>query len=937
LGIRELENHSSDMVVVGGADCMQNPFTYLCFAKTQALSSRGRCRTLDESADGIALGEGVAAMILKRLADAERDGDRIYAIIKGVGASSDGRDKSLTAPGRGGQIRALQRAYGKACVSPGTVELIEAHATGTVVGDRMEIEALNQVFKDAGASKHVCAIGSIKSMIGHTKSTAGLAGLMKASLALHHKVLPPTIGVEKPNPGLRLPDTPFYINTETRPWIHNCAEYARRAGVSAFGFGGTNFHVVLEEYTGDYLDHLKHASFQKWPSELLIWKGHSRKELLEAIRPVEEALAQGAKPSLGDLAFTYARKNEQKGLGTTGTGSSLAVVASSPEDLKQKLGQAREALTSSSTVISDPRGIYFAQQPLAPEGKIAFLFPGQGSQYVNMLADLAVQFSEIRMAFERSDRILKGRLPRSLSTVIFPPSSFSEKENRSYEEALSQTWVAQPAMGTADLAMFHLLESLGIKPDMVAGHSYGEYVALCAAGVLSEEDLITLSEARGRFIVEAAGSEPGTMAAIQAGIRTVSEALEDREGIWIANVNAPKQTIISGTQSAVKEAVKRFESSGIPARLIPVACAFHSPIVSEASDRLREFLSDIELGVPQVKAYSNTTARPYPEKPKVIAKQLVQHLVSRVEFVRETEAMYEAGARIFVEVGPGGVLSGLVDQILGDRPHLAITSNQAGRSGLVQLQHVLGQLTVHGVPVKMERIYEGRFLKEIDLKTLYSEPHQVDLSPTTWLVNGTMAKPLKEVSGSDPHKAITPAQLTVTEETTAPASAEPKEGRISTSQAQGEPRTNVPTAPEKASSPETTFSASPSLSGEGTSEVMLQFQRVMQRFLEIQKSVTISYLRGTTDEAELSAAEIDETLRSVTFPIPSSPADLQVPSTPELQEITSQESFPEQTPIEAPVTSDISGQAAVSSSSRGGAPLGEEELTSRLLEIVSER
>ncbi len=937
LGIRELENHSSDMVIVGGADCMQNPFTYLCFAKTQALSSRGRCHTLDEGADGIALGEGIAAVMLKRLADAERDGDRIYALIKGVGASSDGKDRSLTAPGREGQIRALQRAYAKACVSPNTVELIEAHATGTVVGDRVEIEALSQVFKDAGAGSHVCAIGSVKSMIGHTKSTAGLAGLMKAALALHHKVLPPTIGVEKPNPGLRFPDTPFYINTETRPWIRHSVEYPRRAGVSAFGFGGTNFHAVLEEYTADYLDHLRLASFQEWPSELFIWKEHSRKELLEAIRPVEEALAQGAKPSLGDLAYTYAQKNEQKRPGTAGTGSSLAVVASSVEDLKQKLDQAREALTSSTTVVNNPRGIYFTEQPLTTEGKVVFLFPGQGSQYVNMFADLAVQFPEIRTAFERSDRILEGRLPGSLSTFIFPPSSFREDESRSPEEALAQTWVAQPAMGTADLAMFHLLESLGIKPDMVAGHSYGEYVALCAAGVLSEEDLIALSEARGRFIVEAAGSEPGTMAAIQAGIRTVSETLESREGIWIANVNAPKQTIISGTQSAVKEAVGRFESSGIQGRLIPVACAFHSPIVSEASEGLRKFLSDIDLGVPQIKVYSNTTACPYPEKPKVIAKQLVQHLVSRVEFVRETEAMYEDGARIFVEVGPGGVLSGLVDQILGDRPHLAVTSNQAGRSGLVQLQHLLGKLIVHGVPVKMDRIYKGRSLKEIDLEALYTQPHQKGRSSNTWLVNGSRAKPLKEVSGSAPTKPFRPMKLSFTEETTAPASAELKEGPILTSKAQGEPQTGISTAPAKASNPETTFSVSPSLSGNEMSQVMLQFQRLMQRFLEIQKSVTMAYLHGTTDEAKLSAEVIDETLRNLTFPIPSPPADFQVPSSRQQQKITSQESFPEQMPTETPVTSESSPQAVVTSSSSAEASLGREELISRLLEIVSER
>jgi NAD(P)-dependent dehydrogenase (short-subunit alcohol dehydrogenase family) len=298
--------------------------------------------------------------------------------------------------------------------------------------------------------------------------------------------------------------------------------------------------------------------------------------------------------------------------------------------------------------------------------------------------------------------------------------------------------------------------------------------------------------------------------------------------------------------------------------------------------------------------------------------------------------MYEDGARIFVEVGPGRVLSGLVDQILGDRPHLTVTSNQAGRSGLVQLKHLLGQLMVHGVPVKMDRIYKERSLKEIDLKALCTELHQADLSPTTWLVNGARAKPFKEVSRSDPNKPITSVQLTVTEETAAPASVERKEGRIPTPKAHGEPRTDIPTALAKASSPETKFSAR-SLSGDGISQVMLQFQRLMQRFLEIQKSVTMSYLRGTTDGAELSPAEIDETLRNLTLPTSSSPADFQVHSSPEQDQIASQESFPEQKPMEAPVPSEASAKAAVTSSLSGGALRGREELTLRLREIVSER
>ncbi|HEY0582352.1 MAG TPA: beta-ketoacyl synthase N-terminal-like domain-containing protein, partial [Chloroflexota bacterium] len=271
LAVRDLELGTSDMVVAGGVDSIANPFAYLCFSKTQALSPNGRCRTFDAQADGIAISEGFGAVILKRLADAERDGDRIYAVIRGVGGASDGRDRSLTAPRPDGQLRALRRAYGQARFSPATVSLIEAHGTGTVAGDSAEIQALTALFDEAGAPRQACAIGSIKSMIGHTKATAGVAGLIKVALALHHRVLPPTLGVTQPNPRANFPGSAFHVNSETRPWLKGRRHTPRRAGVSAFGFGGTNFHAVLEEYTGDYLA-ARPAGLDTWPVELLVWR-----------------------------------------------------------------------------------------------------------------------------------------------------------------------------------------------------------------------------------------------------------------------------------------------------------------------------------------------------------------------------------------------------------------------------------------------------------------------------------------------------------------------------------------------------------------------------------------------------------------------------------------------------------------------------------------
>ena len=275
VAVRELRTGASDMVVLGGVDTVQNPFTYLAFSKTQAFSPRGRCRPFDTSADGIVISEGVAAVILKRLADAERDGDRIYAVIQGVGSSSDGRCRGLTAPSYEGQVRALERAYAEAGIDPATVGYIEAHGTGTAVGDVVEIEALTRLFQSREARQGRCVVGSVKSQIGHTKCAAGLAGLIHATLALRHRTYPPTIGITAPNPQLDVKDGAFRLNVEAQPWLHADVDHPRRAGVSAFGFGGTNFHAVLEAYEGDPVATPLPAT-RDWPAELLAWSAADR-------------------------------------------------------------------------------------------------------------------------------------------------------------------------------------------------------------------------------------------------------------------------------------------------------------------------------------------------------------------------------------------------------------------------------------------------------------------------------------------------------------------------------------------------------------------------------------------------------------------------------------------------------------------------------------
>ncbi len=902
LAARELEAGTSEMVIAGGVEAVQEPFGYLAFSKTHALSPTGRCRTFDAGADGIAISEGLAMLVLKRLEDAERDGDRVYAVIKGIAGSSDGKDKGLTAPRPEGQALALERAYEKAGFSASTVGLIEAHGTGTVVGDKTEVAVLRSVFEASGAARQQCAIGSVKSMIGHTKCTAGVAGLIKAALALHHKVVPPTLHVETPNPEARFPESPFYVNTEARPWIHGTGDTPRRAGVSAFGFGGTNFHAVLEEYTESVVSADRTATLPSWPAELMIWRRAGREPLCEALTSLAEALSRGARPSLADLAYTLWQQARDE------TGSTLALVATSLEDLRQKLAFALEALRKPDASIHDPRGLYYTEAPLGPAGRLAFLFSGQGSQYPGMLSELGLHFDEVRLPFERADRVLAERFPERLSTRIYPPPAFTTDERQAQQRALTQTDVAQPALGAAGVGLYRLLQRLGVRPDLAAGHSYGEYVALWSAGVFGEETLYRLSEARGRSIIDAAEGGLGTMAAVRESLERVRELLSPLDDVWIANVNAPKQTVISGTLEGIDRAVDRLEGEGIAARTLTVACAFHSPLVAPAGDRLAETLAKVEFQPPRHSVYANATASPYPDEPEAIASLLGEHLVRPVRFAEEVSALHDAGARIFVELGPNRVLAGLTEQILEDRPDVALALDAPGTSGLVQLLRVLGRLATHRVPLDLDRLFEGRTVRRLHLGALEDETRPPSLSPTTWLVNGGQARP----AASDPPSRET-GSVAGRQPVPSPLQAAPRAEPPAGPHGGARSMPSWPVASNGADSPA-------SRSRQDSTRVMQQFQQMMSTFLETQRDVMMSYLHGSGQEA----ASVEPTPPARNRPATAADAGLEsAASRPEQKEAspTEQNGRPDAPPTEQ-------GKPF---------PIDKDDLTGKLLNLVSDR
>ena len=740
----ELEDRRSDMVIAGGVDTMQGPFGYLCFSKTQALSPNGRCRTFDKNSDGIVISEGIAMVALKRLEDAERDGDRIYAVIKGVGGSSDGRARGLTAPLPEGQLRALNRAYAKAGYSPKSVSLFEAHGTGTVAGDTAELETMTRILHEVGADPQQSVVGSVKTMIGHTKAAAGVAGLIKTTLALYHKVLPGHANVITPNHRLRSPDSPLYLIRDPKPWIAS-KQNPRRASVSAFGFGGTNFHATLEEYRGAYLAEDRRVARDSWSAEVFVWNRHSG--LAGELESLIRALDEGAKPVLRDLAYTLYKRWDSRAL-------SVAVVATNLDQFKELVEKLTTHLSGRQGEL--PEGVYVAEEPLGTAGKVAALFPGQGSQYPDMLRELGILFPEIMDLLSEADDIYASTSeqrpdgPVRLSPVIFPPGRYEPDDEKRARAALMRTDVAQPALGAIEAGLWEFMcRCLGFTAHMTAGHSYGEYAALYAAGCLEFSDLIRLSEARGRFIMQAAnGADLGAMAAVQAERKQVERIASEFPGLQVANHNAPTQSILAGSSDVIDAVVTKLTEKGYSASRLPVAAAFHSPFVEPASKALEKFMAGIHIKEAAMPVYSNTTASAHPTDAAGIRANLVEQLSQPVEFVAEIEAMYQAGARVFVEIGPKGVLSRLVRLILEGRPHLSIAVEGAD-DGLIGLLHAIASLTANGVPLDLGGLYAGRDCREISLDDLAGSSREQMPPAHAWMLNGSGARrvgePVREI------------------------------------------------------------------------------------------------------------------------------------------------------------------------------------------------
>jgi len=840
-GVNELAAGRSDLVIAGGIDTVQGPFGYLCFSKTQALSPRGRCSTFDAGGDGIVISEGIAMVALKRLADAERDGDRIYAVIKGVGASSDGSAKGMTAPLPAGQLRAMRRAYGMAGFGPSTVGLFEAHGTGTVAGDTAELESTTRLMLEEGAPARHAVIGSVKTMIGHTKATAGVAGLVKAVMAMHRRVLPPHRNVTTPNAVLADASAPLYLLDEAAPWVAP-GDVPRRAACSAFGFGGTNFHVVMEEYAGEYRDWLRPPASDAWSAELLVWSDADRGALLTRVQALQERLAGLDALALRDLAASLAARWRPRG-------EVLAIVARSVDDLLAKLAAAAARLQGETKPL--PPGVFQATVG-EPLGKLAVLFPGQGSQYPGMAREAALHFDIVGQTLSAADAALREALETRfgastrLSQFILPRGAYDEAAKTAAKQKLTSTDIAQPALGAVEAGLFRLMQQLGLKADMLAGHSYGEFVALFAAGAIDFDALMQLSAARGRFIVDAAsaeGAELGTMAAVNAPRRVVEDAIADIDGVIIANHNAPLQSIVSGTREAVKAASAKLAQAGVEVVEIPVAAAFHSSLVKPAQQALSDLIEATPWAALQTPVYSNSTARPHAADISRVKRQMAEHLVHPVEFVAEIEAMYKDGARIFVEVGPKAVLSKLTARILEGQPHVALAIDDG--SGLPGLLGGMAQLLCAGVNLDIAALFARRDCRVGDpaepAALLRIEP----VPKHAWMLNGSgsrrAAEPvrqigvtLEQVQALAVSAAMSATAPVATPVMAAPAAAAPLAARV-----EPERVSHVPVQTLRRSRAMDERRPAPGMTDPS---VMSEYFATMRQFLETQERVMSSFL-----------------------------------------------------------------------------------------------
>ncbi len=710
LACQSLLEHECHMAIAGGVTISSLQKTGYFYQEGGIASPDGHCRAFDAKAQGTVGGDGVGIVVLKRLEDALADGDCIHAVIKSSAINNDGSLKvGYTAPSVDGQAKVIAEAIAMAQISSETVSYVEAHGTGTVLGDPIEIAALTEAFHASTDKKGFCAIGSIKTNIGHLDTAAGIAGLIKTVLALKHKQIPPSLHFENPNPKIDFANSPFYVNATLTEWKSN--GIPRRAGVSSFGIGGTNAHVILEEAP------VVEASGSSRSRQLLVFSAKTESALSAITNNLVKHFKQHPDLNLADIAYTL-------GVGRQAFDHRRIVVCQNLDDV--------------ITVIEtkDPQQLFtHFTQPC--KRQIVFMFPGQGTQYVDMGRELYETEPIFRQQVDQCSYLLKSHLGLDLRQILYPNKEHKEAAT----QKLKQTYITQSALFVIEYALAQLWMTWGISPTAMIGHSIGEYVAACLAGVFSLEDALMLVATRGRLIQKLPS---GTMLAIPLSEQEIQPLLSEK--LSLAAINGPNMCVVSGVEEAVDDLQNRLSEQGVECRRLHTSHAFHSQMMDSIIEPFQEQVSKISLNSPKIPFVSNVTGTWITAAQATDPKYWARHLRQTVRFSEGIAELLQQSERIFLEVGPGKTLSTLANkQVCAQQVVLSsLRHPQNQQSDVAFLLNALGRLWLEGRNVDWSQFYAHEQRHRIPLPTYPFERKRYWIEPT----------PKKDISVSQPEDVI---------------------------------------------------------------------------------------------------------------------------------------------------------------------------------------
>ncbi|NEO53136.1 MAG: SDR family NAD(P)-dependent oxidoreductase [Okeania sp. SIO3B5] len=692
-----LRQGESNLALAGGVQLILSPEVTTALSRLKALAPDGKCKTFDAAADGFGRGEGCGIVVLKRLSDALKDGDRISAVIPGSAVNHDGPSSGMTVPNKLAQEKLIQKALKAAKVKPLQVSYVEAHGTGTSLGDPMEVRALARVFEEGRDQENPLNIGSVKTNIGHLEAAAGIAGMIKVILQLQHQKIVPHLHFANPNPYIDWENMPLKVPTQLTPWLSKGEK--RMAGVSSFGMSGTNAHIVLEEApieVRSQKSEVRSEEYLERPVHILTLSAKTEKALEDLVNSYESYLeAENNDNYLGDICYTT-------NIGRAKFDHRLAVVTSDKQELVEKLKQYKQG--------ENVAGIFSGKQISETRTKIAFIFTGQGSQYLQMGRQLYETQPTFHKIIDQCSEMLVNSLEVSLLDILYPVEIKDESST-----LIDQTAYTQPAIFALEYALAKLWESWGIKPDVVMGHSVGEYVAATVAGVFSLEDGLKLIAMRGQLMQKLPSG--GQMASIMASESQVIEAIKEYSSqVTIAAVNGPESIVISGESPAIASICSQFESVGVKTKALQVSHAFHSPLMEPMLTEFETVATEITYNQPKIPLISNVTGQEVGGE-ITTAEYWVSHVRQPVRFAEGMETLHKQGAEIFLEIGSKPILLGMARECLMGEKKLWLPSLRSGKPDWLQILQSLAQLYVRGIKIDWLGFDQDYFRNKLELPT----------------------------------------------------------------------------------------------------------------------------------------------------------------------------------------------------------------------------